>query len=159
MLVSYGFLFICDFKILRGHKSVWVPCSARNWITYLPLGHGAPYRAYVPEKPLLLALAHSFSWGTVAGAFQHCFVLVLVHIAFDEIGHFLGCSIRPNLVLIRPWKYEPTTPYHWFQYCIGTLMGLSDNLSNVNRRRQIAGKHNTHRSLQDVTTGSAFPSM
>ena len=82
--------------------------SFRPWSTIAHMSSPVPENLFYWPWPI-----HSVE---VAGAFQHCFVLVLVHIAFDEIGHFLGCSIRPNFVLIRPCCQD------YMQHCQSCLL-------------------------------------
>jgi len=62
------FFFISDSNIPHGQRSISISCTARNWVTDLPLWHGAPscmnMSSPVPEKLLLGLLGHLFSWGS-----------------------------------------------------------------------------------------------
>ena len=67
LFVCYVF-FISGFKIPRGHGSVSISCSARNWVTYLCLWHGTPLCMNMRSLCQKNTLAHSCSWGS-----RHCF--------------------------------------------------------------------------------------
>ena len=90
------FFVISGFQIPHGHGSVSISCwqlgNLPSFMTWSTIAH--EYELPCARKNLF------WPWPI------HCFVMVLVHIAFDEIGHLLDCSIRPNLVLIRPWRWR-----------------------------------------------------
>jgi len=110
------YFFISGFKIPHGSVSI----SRRqlgnlpSFMTWSTIAH--EYELPVPEKNL-------FYWPI------HCFVMVLVRIAFDEIGHLLGCSIRPNLVLIRPWLFRKVSSRYRSTCCVQISWNLADGKS------------------------------